>query len=151
MDICLQPQALQANNQDSTPSPALSSPPDEEILTTSSCILQPQYPKKSAEQNFMQKLHAFVNIKQLLKRDDAELSGGETPRSTALQLALANNFVTELTSLVVVAEQDVTIASLRDKDSSSLTHFSKVFSNPTQSLSNSLSIQPHSFLYTSGP
>merc|ERR1719244_1287379 len=143
MDICLGPRALPVNNQDSLPLPALSNP--------SSCIPQPQYPERSAEQNFMQKLHAFVNIKQLLKRDDAELSEGETPRSKALQLALANNFVTELTSLVVVAQQDVTIASLWDKDSSSLTHFSKVFSNPTQSLSNSLSIQPHSFLYTSGP
>jgi len=148
MDICLRPQALPANNQDSTPPPVLSSPLYQESPSPSSCIPQSQYPERSAEQNFMQKLHAFVNIKQLLKKDDDELSGGETPRSKALQLALANNFVTELTSLVVVAEQDVTIASLRDEDPSSIDFFmtsntglglagprsSNVNSYPTQSL-----------------
>jgi hypothetical protein len=82
----------------------------------------------------MQKLHAFVNIKQLLKQDEAELSGGEAPRTKALRLALANNFVTELTSLVVVAKQEVTIASLENTASSSSSRYSPslAYSFPTQ-------------------
>lgn len=156
MDICLRPRALPVNDEDSSPLPALSDPLDQESLTTSSCIPQPQYPERSAEQNFMQRLHAFVNIKQLLKRDDHELIGGKTPRSKALELALDNNFVTELTSLVVVAEQDVTIASLQDKDSSSIdsslrgysygTHaLSNAYSFPTQSLTRTISLSPNTY------
>ena len=63
-------------------------------------------------------MHAFVNIKQLLKKDETETIGGESPRDKALRLALANNFVTELTSLVVIAGKDVKIASLSDQASS---------------------------------
>jgi len=156
MNICLPPRALPVNDEDSSPLPALSDPLDQESLTSSSCIPQPQYPERSAEQNFMKRLHAFVNIKQLLKREDNELIGGETPRSKALELALANNFVTELTSLVVVAEQDVTIASLQDRDSSSIDSslrgysygkisLSKAYSFPTQSLTRTISLSPNTY------
>lgn len=106
IDICLRPRAL----------PSLSDPYDEESHHTLNCIAPPQYPQRSAEQNFMKKLHAFVNIKQLLKKDDSDVVGGETPRSKALRLALDNNFVTELTSLVVVNKQEVSVASLGDRD-----------------------------------
>jgi len=54
-------------------------------------------PKRSEAQHFLQKLHAFLNIKQLLKIDDKE------SKAKALKLSLSNNFVTELTSLVVIS------------------------------------------------
>merc|ERR1712038_609652 len=49
--------------------------------------------KKSKAQEFLQSLHAFLNIQQLLKKDK---------KSEALKLALENHFVTPVTSLVVV-------------------------------------------------
>merc|ERR1712209_144650 len=49
--------------------------------------------KKSKPQEFLQSLHAFLNIQQLLKKDK---------KSEALKLALENHFVTPVTSLVVV-------------------------------------------------
>ena len=57
------------------------------------CIPSSPRPQKTMAQEFMQNLHAFLNIKQLLKKDKKE---------EALKLALTNNFVTPLTSLVVV-------------------------------------------------
>jgi len=131
LDICLRPRALPVNS----PLPALPSNPLDHPFP-STCIPPPQLPERSAEQKFMQKLHAFVNIKQLLKRDDTELSGGEEPRAKALRLALANNFVTELTSLVVVAKQEVTIAYLESKASSSSRYSPMLsYSFPTQARS----------------
>jgi len=131
LDICLRPRALPVNS----PLPALpSNPLDHQYHFPSTCLPPPQFPQRSAEQKFMQKLHAFVNIKQLLKQDETELSGGEAPRTKALRLALANNFVTELTSLVVVANQEVTIASLENTASSSSSRYSPMlsYSFPTQ-------------------
>merc|ERR1712110_895616 len=49
--------------------------------------------KKSKAQEFLQSLHAFLNIQQLLKKDK---------KAEALTLALENHFVTPVTSLVVV-------------------------------------------------
>ena len=49
--------------------------------------------KKSSAANFLKSLYAFLTIKQLLK------SGKDNDR--ALKMSLENNFVTELTSLVV--------------------------------------------------
>jgi len=61
-----------------------------------SCIHpQPVPPTRTKDQEFLQNLHAFLNIKQLLLKDDEESN------TKALQLALDNNFVTSLTSLVV--------------------------------------------------
>ena len=54
-------------------------------------------------QDFMKKLYAFINIKQLLKKDDKYIGDdGKTAKEKATELALDNNFVTDLTSLVVV-------------------------------------------------
>merc|ERR1712137_1094847 len=63
----------------------------------------PVYPK-SESQNFLKKLYAFTNIKQLLNKiqvtsDEAEKAALE---ERAVSLALENNLVTDLTSLVVV-------------------------------------------------
>merc|ERR1711892_828403 len=65
-------------------------------------------------QDFMQKLHAFINIKQLIRKADLE-DGEEASKlkEKALDLALDNNFVTDLTSLVVVRpDEKPTISSL---------------------------------------
>merc|ERR1712223_348891 len=82
------------------------------------CILPSQRtPERSDAQNFMQRLHAFAHIKKLLKRGNkAEREGLDDDNSRALQLALANNFVTSLTSLVVTtAQNDTTLASVGDE------------------------------------
>merc|ERR550517_724628 len=79
------------------------------------CILPSQRtPERSDAQNFMQRLHAYAHIKKLLKRGNkAEREGLDDDNSRALQLALANNFVTSLTSLVVTTAQNgTTLASL---------------------------------------
>ena len=69
---------------------------------------------RSDAQNFMQRLHAYSHIKKLIKRGNkAERAGLEDDDTRALQLALANNFVTSLTSLVVTTAQNgTTLASL---------------------------------------
>merc|ERR1712012_773318 len=82
------------------------------------CILPSQRtPERSDAQNFMQRLHAYAHIKKLLKRGNkAEREGLDDDESRALQLALANNFVTSLTSLVVTtAQNDTTLASVGDE------------------------------------
>merc|ERR1719327_959318 len=60
--------------------------------------------KKSKAQEFLQSLHAFLNIQQLLKKDK---------KSEALRLALQNHFVTPVTSLVVVQpdEEDTLVSA----------------------------------------
>merc|ERR1712066_369488 len=62
--------------------------------------------KKSKAQEFLQSLHAFLNIQQLLKKDK---------KAEALALALENHFVTPVTSLVVVRpDEEDTLASVDD-------------------------------------
>jgi len=67
------------------------------------CIFPSPVPKRSQAQEFMQSLHAFLNIKQLLRKDEKE---------AALALSLENNFVTPVTSLVVVrpGEKDILVS-----------------------------------------
>ena len=60
---------------------------------TSSCLRVKQIPPRSEAQEFMHRLHAFLNIKQLMKKEKER---------EAKEIALRNNFVTPLTSLVVV-------------------------------------------------
>merc|ERR1712038_1698999 len=66
------------------------------------CLKPREYPKSEA-QNFLKNLHAFLNIKQLLKK--SKLTSNETEQSSlemeATKLALETNLVTEVTSLVV--------------------------------------------------
>merc|ERR1712130_124413 len=85
------------------------------IILSPNCLLPPSYPPRSLAQDFMQKLHAFLNIKQLIRKADL---GDEVEKSEnkekALQLALNNNFVTSLTSLVVVRpDEKPTVSSLQ--------------------------------------
>merc|ERR1712061_885473 len=66
------------------------------------CLKPREYPKSDA-QNFLKNLHAFLSIKQLLKK--SKLTSNETEKSTlemeATKLSLETNLVTEVTSLVV--------------------------------------------------
>merc|ERR1712200_184735 len=65
--------------------------------------------KKSKAQEFLQSLHAFLNIQQLLKKDK---------KSEALRLALQNHCVTPVTSLVVVQpdEEDNLVSADKPTD-----------------------------------
>merc|ERR1711902_67143 len=70
------------------------------------CIRPIPNVKKSKAQEFLQSLHAFLNIQQLLKKDKKE---------EALALALENHFVTPVTSLVVVRpDEEDTLADVDD-------------------------------------
>merc|ERR1711863_87352 len=63
------------------------------VIDTFDCIQPIPEVKKSKAQEFLQSLHSFLNIQQLLKKDK---------KTEALALALENHFVTPVTSLVVV-------------------------------------------------
>ena len=42
------------------------------IILPSLCVVPPFYPPRSIAQDFMQKLHASINIKQLIKKSELE-------------------------------------------------------------------------------
>ena len=62
---------------------------------TDDCEHPPVLQPRSEAQTFLKRLHAFLNIRQLLK------TSSEANREKARLLALENNFVTEVTSLLV--------------------------------------------------
>merc|ERR1712152_85438 len=73
------------------------------VIDSFDCI-RPITEVKSKAQEFLQSLHAFLNIQQLLKKDKKE---------EALALALENHFVTPVTSLVVVRpDEEDTLADV---------------------------------------
>merc|ERR1712165_332228 len=74
------------------------------IIDDINCFQPSPGEKKSKAQEFLQSLHAFLNIQQLLKKDK---------NSEALKLALENHFVTPVTSLVVVQpdEEDTLVGT----------------------------------------
>merc|ERR1711936_389044 len=74
------------------------------IINDINCFQPIPGEKKSKAQEFLQSLHAFLNIQQLLKKDK---------KSEALKLALENHFVTPVTSLVVVQpdEEDTLVST----------------------------------------
>merc|ERR1712152_22017 len=75
------------------------------VIDSFDCI-RPILEVKSKAQEFLQSLHAFLNIQQLLKKDKKE---------EALALALENHFVTPVTSLVVVRpDEEDTLADVDD-------------------------------------
>merc|ERR1719229_1076643 len=79
------------------------------IIDNVNCFQPIPGEKKSKAQEFLQSLHAFLNIQQLLKKDK---------KSEALKLALQNHFVTPVTSLVVVQpdEEDTLVSSNNPTD-----------------------------------
>merc|ERR1712038_569505 len=112
-DICLrEPVALDVNGSENSAKVvfAVDRQPAEEIINDKlplpsplpACLKPREYPKSEA-QNFLKNLHAFLNIKQLLKK--SKLTSNETETSTlemeATKLALETNLVTEVSSLVV--------------------------------------------------
>merc|ERR1712038_1508681 len=66
--------------------------------------LQPRVFPKSEAQSFLQKLFAFQHIKQLLEKVETAETEEEKEelREKAIELSLVSNFVTDVTSLVVV-------------------------------------------------
>ena len=86
-------------------------------------------------QSFMQRLHAYAHIKKLIKRDNkAERAGLLDDDKRALRLALDNNFVTSLTSLVVTTAQNgTTLASLGDEIVQDFPSRRNYFSTPLNS------------------
>merc|ERR1712203_630054 len=75
------------------------------VIDSFDCI-RPIPEVKSKAQEFLQSLHAFLNIQQLLKKDKKE---------EALALALENHFVTSVPSLVVVRpDEEDTLADVDD-------------------------------------
>merc|ERR1719244_372722 len=98
INICLRPvtPVFSPIDNNFTSEKHLSIRPIEPPVLYNCTLPEPVYPPRSKDQSFMQNLHAFINIKQLLKKDD------DRSKEKALDLALKNNFVTELTSLVVV-------------------------------------------------
>merc|ERR1711915_213985 len=130
IQICLRPDShlghmKTINNHDGLPS----------ISPPSTCHLLPTFPPRSRTQNFMKKFHAFLNIKQLIKKPNEE------NKEKALKLALENNFVTDITSLVVVRPDDKpTIASLEDPFTSPS---STSFAGGLRGSVNNLAFSPH--------
>merc|ERR1711953_560590 len=104
--VCLRPAAtLEVDSSDSTEeTPESSGELDDSLVTFPLQCLQPRVYPKSEAQSFLQKLFAFQHIKQVLKKRDLEQTEEEKKKltTTALDLALENNFVTDLTSLVVI-------------------------------------------------
>merc|ERR1711902_41521 len=103
------------------------------IIPPPMCLLPPSYPPRSLAQDFMQKLHAFLNIKQLIRK--ADLGDGvekSENKQKALRLALDNNFVTSMTSLVVVRpDEKPTVSSLQKphQDFGGITSLHSTFSS----------------------
>jgi uncharacterized protein YegL len=80
-------------------------------------------PQRSEAQEFIQSLYAFLNLQQLLKRDQ---------KAEAVALALENNFVTPVTSLVVVRpDEEDSLATVEEPASHD---YDYSYSSPTFSL-----------------
>merc|ERR1719510_2828746 len=76
------------------------------VIDTFDCIQPIPEVKKSKAQEFLQSLHAFLTIQQLLKKDK---------KTEALALAPESHFVTPVTSLVVVRpDEEDTLADVDD-------------------------------------
>jgi len=86
-----------------------------------SCHPTKTYPRSEAQQ-FLKKLFAFKTIKQLLKK--IEISENEEEikkmKARALKLSLDNNFVTKLTSLVVIKPNEEPIINNLEVDLSEI-------------------------------
>jgi len=86
-----------------------------------SCHPTKTYPRSEAQQ-FLKKLFAFQTIKQLLKK--IEISENEEytkeMKARALKLSLDNNFVTKLTSLVVIKPNEEPIINNLEVDLSEI-------------------------------
>merc|ERR1712037_1016046 len=95
IDPCLRPPKIVEDS--SSPS----------VIESFDCIQPIPDVQKSRAQEFLQSLHACLNIQQLLKKDK---------KAEALTLALENHFVTPVTSLVVVRpDEEDSLADVDDE------------------------------------
>merc|ERR1711953_954984 len=105
IEVCLRPSPLEldSNTEEAEESSGDVDYSDSSVSFPLQCLQPRVYPKSEA-QSFLQKLFAFQHIKQVLKKRDLEQTEEEKKKltTTALDLALENNFVTDLTSLVVI-------------------------------------------------
>ena len=69
---------------------------------------------RSEAQKFMKRLYAFKTIKQILGLIDKSAGYSDVEKRRALDLALENNFVTSLTSLVVTGQEDPIVIATRE-------------------------------------
>ena len=69
---------------------------------------------RSEAQKFMKRLYAFKTIKQILGLIDKSAGYSDVEKRRALDLALENNFVTSLTSLVVTGQEDPIVVATRE-------------------------------------
>merc|ERR1712212_777243 len=111
------------------------------VIDSFDCI-RPIPEVKSKAQKFLQSLHAFLNIQQLLKKDKKE---------EALALALENHFVTPVTSLVVVRpdEEDI-LANIDDPTIDYVYPVVHAYYNAAPAVGYS-AYQPHIHKYISAP
>merc|ERR1711953_732586 len=105
IEVCLRPSPLELdfNTEEGEESSGEVDYSDSSISFPLQCLQPRVYPKSEA-QSFLQKLFAFQHIKQVLKKRDLEQieEKKQNLTATALELSLKNNFVTDLTSLVVI-------------------------------------------------
>merc|ERR1712226_631178 len=117
--------------------------------------LQPRVYPKSEAQSFLQKLFAFQHIRQVLKKRDLEQIEEEKQKltTTALELSLKNNFVTDLTSLVVIKPDETPkVNKFVDNSGFQNRHSVQYSSTRTASFSpGSFGIQPLSLSFASPP
>jgi len=102
--ICLRPSSLEVDSiEEAEESSGEVDVSDSSLSFPFQCLEPRVYPKSEA-QSFLQKLFAFQHIVQVLKKRDLEKIEEEKQKltATALELSLENNFVTDLTSLVVI-------------------------------------------------
>merc|ERR1719410_3332526 len=104
IEICLRPfNSLEVNSTEEAEFSGEVDFSNSSISFPSEC-LQPRVFPKSEAQSFLQKLFAFQHIKQILQKADiADTEEEKTElKEKATELSLENNFVTDVTSLVVV-------------------------------------------------
>ena len=104
IEICLRPfNSLEVNSTEEAEFSGEVDSSNSSIFFPSGCLQPRVYPKSEA-QSFLQKLFAFQHIRQILKNRDLEQieEKKQNLTATALELSLENNFVTDLTSLVVI-------------------------------------------------
>jgi len=105
IEVCLRPSPLEldSNTEEAEESSGDVDYSDSSVSFPLQCLQPRVYPKSEA-QSFLQKLFAFQHIKQVLKKRDTEQieEKKQNLTATALELSLKNNFVTDLTSLVVI-------------------------------------------------
>merc|ERR1711971_761530 len=77
------------------------------------CLPARENPARSEAQKFMKRLYAFKTIKQILGLIDKNAGYSDLEKRRALHLALENNFVTSLTSLVVTGQEGPRVVATR--------------------------------------